>query len=140
MSQRVGRKPLTTGHVDHLCGSTHAKDRLRIFLETIRGTLTIPDACQLLNLKEAQFHNARRLWLQESLELLEPRRVGRPPKQESTEEMTRRCAELEAEIETLRAQVKGAQVREEIARILSDPAGEPGKKTADDMTTSVKPR
>lgn len=141
MSQRVGRKPLTTGHVDHLCGSTHAKDRMRIFLETLRGTLTIPEACQLLDLKEAQFHHARHVWMQESLELLEPRRAGRPPKQVDPDELTRRCAELETEMEQLRAQAKAAQVREEISRILSDPAGEPGKKSADEVTTtSVKPR
>jgi hypothetical protein len=140
MSQRVGRKPLTTGHVDHLCGSTHAKDRMRIFLETLRGTLTIPDACQLLELSEAQFHHARHVWLQESLELLEPRRVGRPPKQTDPVELSRRCAELETEMEQLRAHAQAAQVREEIARILSNPAGEPGKKTADGMTPFVKPR
>jgi transposase-like protein len=116
MSQRVGRKPLSTAHVDHLYGSTRAKDRLRIFLETLRGTLTIPEACQLLELSEAQFHHARHKWLQESLELLEPRRVGRPPKQEDPAELTRQCARLEAEIETLRSEVQGAQVREEIAR------------------------
>ena len=140
MSQRVGRKPLSTGHVDHLCGSTRAKDRLRIFLETLRGVLTIPDACQLLELSEAQFHHLRHTWLQESLESLEPRRVGRPPKQEDAADLTRHCAQLATEVQQLRVQVQGAQVREEIARILADPANGPGKKTENEAPTAVKPR
>jgi hypothetical protein len=107
--------------------------------------LTIPDACQLLELSEAQFHHLRHAWLQDSLELLEPRRVGRPPKQENAAELTRQCAQLEAEVQQLRAQVHGAQLREEIARILadpqvpSDPASGAGKKTADEPN-AVKPR
>jgi len=140
MSQRVGRKPLSTAHVDRLCGSARAKDRLRIVLETLRGVLTIPDACQLLELSEAQFHHLRHVWLQEALELLEPRRVGRPPKQEDAAELTRHCAQLEAEVSQLRAEVRGVQVREEIARILADPVVGPGKKTADETPNPVKPR
>jgi len=140
MSQRVGRKPLTTQHVDRLYGSTRAKDRLRIFLETLRGVLTIPDACQLLELSEAQFHHLRHTWLQEALELLEPRRVGRPPKEQDGAELTRQCTQLEAEVTRLRAQVQGAQVREEIARILADPGSGPGKKKDDTGAMGVKPR
>ena len=80
MSQRLGRKPLTTEHVNTLAGSSRAKDRLRVILETLRGELTIPDACSLLGIGEAQFHHLRHTWLQEAVELLEPRRVGRPPR------------------------------------------------------------
>jgi hypothetical protein len=127
MSQRVGRKPLSTGHVDHLCGSSRAKDRLRIFLETLQGTLTVPDACQLLELGEAQFHHLRRVWLQDALDALEPRRLGRPPKQESTADLSRRCAELEEEIQTLRAQ------------ILAHPTQQAGTKTADGASHHGKP-
>lgn len=130
MSQRLGRKPLTTAHVNHLYGSTRAKDRLRVILETLRGSMTIPDACKLLEIREAQFHHLRHTWLQEAVELLEPRQVGRPPKQPDVGELTRQCAQLEAEVESLRAQVRGAEVREEIARIQGDPAVEPGKKSA----------
>jgi hypothetical protein len=140
MSQRVGRKPLTTKHVDRLYGSTRAKDRLRIFLETLRGMLTIPEACKLLELSEAQFHHLRHTWLQEALELLEPRRVGRPPREQDAAELTQQCAQLEAEVARLRAEVQGSQVREEIAKILADPAGGPGKKTEHEGPTAVKPR
>lgn len=140
MSQRVGRKPLSTAHVDYLSGSARAKDRLRVFLETLRGTLTVPDACRLLELSEAQFHHLRRVWLQESLELLEPRRVGRPAKQDDAAELTRRCAQLVENVAMLRTQVQGAQVREEIARILANPGSASGKKTEKDPPILPQPR
>ena len=76
----VGRKPLATGHVDRLDGSERAKERMTIILETLRGQMTIPVACQALGVCESRFHALRQDWLQESLELLEPRRPGRPPK------------------------------------------------------------
>lgn len=139
MSQRLGRKPLTTSHVNHLSGSARAKDRLRVILETLRGSMTIPDACQFLGIREAQFHHLRHTWMQEAVELLEPRRVGRPPKQQNVDELTRQCETLQTEVESLQAQVQGAQVREEIARILTDPTVEPGKKSAQPETILTKP-
>lgn len=140
MSQRLGRKPLTTGHVDHLYGSARAKDRMRMFLETLRGEITVLAACEQLGLSEAQFHHARHVWMQESLEALEPRKLGRPPKQVDAAELARRCAALEAEVEKLRGQLRGAEVREEIASILPERACDPGKKTADDAVVPVRPR
>lgn len=140
MSQRLGRKPFTTDHVNSLAGSSRAKDRLRVILETLRGELTIPDACSLLGIREAQFHHLRHMWLQEAVELLEPRRVGRPRKQHDVGELTRQCAQLQSEVQSLRAQVQGAQVREEIAEILANPMVEPGKKNAQKETIPSKPR
>lgn len=140
MSQRLGRKPLTTEHVNHLCGSSRAKDRLKVILETLRGSMTIPDACKLLDIREAQFHHLRHTWLQEAVELLEPRQVGRPPKQQDVGELTRRCVQLQAEVESLKAQVQGAQVREEIGQILTNPRVESGKKSEQPETNPAKPR
>lgn len=140
MSQRLGRKPLTTAHVNHLSGSARAKDRLRVILETLRGSMTIPDACKLLEIGEAQFHHLRHTWMQEAVELLEPRPVGRPPKQPNVDELRHQCAMLRAEMESLRAQVQGAQVREEITRILSDPTVDPGKKSEQPEMILTKPR
>jgi transposase-like protein len=140
MTRRVGRKPLSTRHVDHLSGSARAKDRLRVILETLRGTITIPDACRLLDVGEAQFHHLRHQWLQQALELLEPRAMGRPPKREDPRELASERARLESEVNALRDQVHGAQVREEIAQILADPAREPGKKTEGRTPVLPKPR
>ena len=140
MAQRTGRKPLSTSHVNSLAGSQHAKDRLRVFLETLRGEMTIPQACQLLELSESHFHQARHQWLQEAVELLEPRPAGRPRKRMVPEDLAGELCRARAEIDTLREQLRGAQVREEVARILADPGGEPGKKTEDSPLPSLKPR
>jgi hypothetical protein len=139
MSQRAGKKPLTTGHVDRLSGSMRAKDRMRVFLETLRGTLTVVDACQLLEVSEAQFHHLRHTWLQESLELLEPRPVGRPPNPVDPSELSSQCSQLQAEVARLRTELQGVQVREEVARILADPTGDPAKKK-EVPTPHAKPR
>ena len=75
---RKGRKPLATGHVERLSGSELAKLRLTTLLQTLRGELTVPEACARLEIGESRFHALRNQWLQEALELLEPRPLGRP--------------------------------------------------------------
>jgi cytochrome P450 len=140
MADRVGRKPRQLEHVEQLYGSRLAKDWMRVFLETLRGELPIADACRLLGLSESYFHESRRRWLQQSLEQLEPRRLGRPPKQPDARQAQERCAQLEAEVARLREQLAGAETRQEIAGILGDPAGEPGEKTDRPAPPTRKPR
>lgn len=130
---RVGRKPLSSGHVNRLYGSARAKERMRVFLETLQGKLTVPEGCQQLGLSESQFHDARHRWLQRSLEQLEPRRLGRPSYPWDAAAETQKRALLEAEVARLEEQLRAAQVREEIAQILAHPAGVPGKKTDDPL-------
>ena len=60
--------------------------------------------------------------------------------QQDVDELTRQCATLQAEVESLRAQLQGAQVREEIVQILANPMVEPGKKSAQRETIPAKPR
>jgi hypothetical protein len=129
---------LTTGHVDRLWGSARAKDRLRVILETLRGTLSVPDACGLLEVSEAQFHYLRRTWLQGSVELLEPRPLGRPPKEVDAAELSQQCQQLQAQVAQLRTQLQEFQVREEIARIMADPSEAEKKREA--PSPSAKPR
>lgn len=124
----AGRRPLTTGHVERLVGSNRAKDRLRVFLETLRGTLDVPTACQALELCESHFHYARGKWLQEALELLEPRRMGRPPQPVDVTELTRERDRLLAEVQQLREALQGSEVRQEIVQILATPADSGGEK------------
>jgi transposase InsO family protein len=40
----------------------------------------VPEACRRLGIGESRFHDLRGAWLQEALELLEPRPLGRPPR------------------------------------------------------------
>jgi len=111
----AGRKPLGTGHVDQLSGSERAKLRLTTILETLRGELTIADACQVLGVCDSRFFVMRHEWLQESLELLEPRIIGRPPKPLADP----RQRELEQTNAELEQQLREAQVRRDVDQILA---------------------
>jgi len=111
-----GRKPLATRHVESLCGSERAKLRLQTILETLQGQTTVPEACQVLGICESRFHALRQAWLQEALELLEPRPLGRPPQVVSPEQAE--VARLEAENRGLKQRCHVAEVREELARVL----------------------
>jgi transposase-like protein len=101
--------------VASLSGSERAKQRLRLILETLRGECTIPDACAQLGVGESRFHALRHQWLQESLELLEPRPLGRRPQSPQT---TSEMDELQAEVQQLRQQLHLAAVRREVATVL----------------------
>lgn len=125
----AGRKPLTTAHVDHLDGSERAQERLRVFLETLGGTLPIPAACARLQLGESYFHQLRHTWLQQSLELLEPRPLGRPRHAAETSALVQEIARLKQEVVELRAQLRATQARAEIDSILVAARAASGKKT-----------
>ena len=126
---RRGRKPLATRHVDSLCGSERAKLRLQTILQTLQGQMTVAEACQMLGIGESRFYALRNQWLQESVELLEPRPLGRPPQVVSPEQAE--VARLEAENRDLRQQRCVAEVREELAQRLPHvlrPIGDGPKK------------
>ncbi len=99
---RLGRKPQGTELVDALAGSSHAKARLKAFLETLSGEVSVDDACQRLSICQSRFFELRTEWLHESIDLLEPHLPGRPRKAEpsiSAEEvdlLRQRVQELEA--------------------------------------------
>jgi hypothetical protein len=127
----AGRKPLGIGHVDQLSGSERAKLRLATILETLRGELKIADACQVLGVCESRFFAMRNEWLQEALELLEPRVIGRPP-QPPTDPRHQELEQTNAELEQ---QLRAAQVRRDVDQILAmagaatrEPSAAPKKK------------
>ena len=120
---------MAAGHVDHLQGSDRAKQRMKLLLECLLGSRTIPEACHELKIGESRYHAMRNQWLQESLELLEPRPTGRPRKQPDMEQLLTRIAELERENHELRQQLREAQVRHEIAELTARPTPEAFKKT-----------
>jgi hypothetical protein len=130
----MGRKPLAAGHVAHLQGSDHARLRFKLILECMLGNLTVPAACEQLGIGESRFHAMRNQWLQEALELLEPRRTGRPPKQPASEELLERVAELESEKRDLEQQLRLSEAREQVVAITAatspSPVAAATKKTA----------
>lgn len=108
-----GRPPLGPKLVDRLEGSEHAKERLKILLETLNGEKTIEQACEELTIGEAMFHKLRSRFLQEAVELLEPRPVGRP--RQEVDEAEKARAEYEQRLSELEIDLQAARVREEIA-------------------------
>jgi ribosomal protein L29 len=123
---------MATAHLEHLSGSQQAKRRLAMILKTMLGEMTVAEACSELGIGESRFHALRNQWLQGALTLLEPRRVGRPPKHTESD-ATGQIARLEANLQQLQQQLQVAGVRREIAEILPhvrSRAGEPGKKMA----------
>lgn len=111
---RTGRKPLAAGHVEHLEGSPYARQRLQLMLECMQGLKTVSEACRQLDICESRFHALRNQWLQEALELLEPRQTGRPPKPVSQAALNERLRELETENAQLRQQLRVARVQVEL--------------------------
>lgn len=118
----TGRKPLAARHVDHLRGSEHARQRMKLLLECMLGEKTIPEACGELGICESRYHAMRNQWMQEALELLEPRPTGRPPKAPRSDELQQRLSQLETENQQLREQLQAAEVSRQIAEILPQAA------------------
>jgi hypothetical protein len=106
------RRPCRAKLVERLEGSTKAKTRLRLILETLAGERTVSAAGQALGVSRRRFHDLRAEFLRVALDLLEPRPAGRPGRQQGEEE---HLAELKAEIQRLTIDLHAAQVREEIA-------------------------
>jgi hypothetical protein len=103
--------------VQHLQGSQYAKERLELILETITGNLTIPEACQRMGIGEAMFHRLRIRVLQVGLSDLEPRAPGRPRRLVDASELEKEA--LAAELDTLQDELKIAEIRQELATIMS---------------------
>lgn len=109
----MGRPPKGPKLVETLRGSAHAKRRLRLILETINGTRSIASACEELGINEAAFHKIRTRTLQEAVEGLEPRPLGRPRHEPTVEEIENE--KLTEEIQDLKLQLQASRLREEVA-------------------------
>ena len=108
-----GRPPLGPRLVESLGGSEHARERLRIILETITGQRSLQQACEVLGVTEAAFRKMRNKVLQAALASLEPKPVGRPRTEVPAGQT--RVEELEGELKLMELQLFASQVREEIA-------------------------
>lgn len=115
MAQR-GRPPLGPDLVDHLDGPEETKMRLKILLETVAGTRTIPDACDLMGISESRFHEWRNDALKAFLGVLEPKPLGRPPK-ETPDDRDDTIADLLNQMRDLKRQMEAARIRAEIALV-----------------------
>src|SRR5262245_37644675 len=112
-----GRRPAGPEYVEQLSASGEAKQRLRAVLETLAGRLRVQEACAQLGIGPVRFHACRHSVLQAALQALEPRPVGRPPRDASAAS----AADEGARLEELATQLEAAQLREEVALILAVP-------------------
>jgi hypothetical protein len=117
MMTRLGRKPQGAELVDSLIGSDHAKTRLRTFLETLSGELSVDEACRRLGICSSRFFEQRTAWLHDSIELLEPRPAGRPRKEEPTVS-AEEAQGLRERVKELEARAAAVEVQAELARTL----------------------
>lgn len=108
-----GRPPKGPELADKVHASDQARLRLKVILQTISGELTIPQACQQLNLSEARFHELRSEWLQSAAQALEPKPLGRPT--QTTPQEQAEIKRLRERAENLELHLQAARVREQIA-------------------------
>jgi hypothetical protein len=125
-----GRPPLGPDLVEHCDADPNTKRRLHVLLQTIAGELSVPDACQQLDISQTRFFELRAAMLQSALDSLSPKPAGRPA--QHVDPAQKRIGQLEQQIQDLRVHLAAAQLREEIA--LAMPGiyrrpKHPGKKT-----------
>lgn len=119
---RVGRKPQGATLVESLTGSAHAKQRMTLFIETIKGEYTVEQACEELEICQSRFFAHRSDWMQQALHLLEPRTPGRPnksqaiPSLEEVEALRQRVRELEARAAAVELQAELARTMPHVLR------------------------
>ena len=111
-----GRKPQGGRLVDELQGSPHAKQRARLFIETLAGEKTVGQACAELGVGESRFFALRGEWLQQGVEFLEPRAAGRPPQPEPPDSAELRA--LRRRVRELEGELLGAQIKDELRAVL----------------------
>ena len=112
----AGRKPLGPALVEHLEGSTNAKERLELILATIAGKITVVEASQRLGISEAMFYKVRNRVLQVCLEDLEPKPAGRKPSLLTAEQQ--RAEQLELQVAVLERELAAQSVRMELLQAL----------------------
>lgn len=111
-----GRKPLGPALVEHLEGSTNAKERLELILATIAGQVSVVDASERLGISEAMFYKVRTRVLQVCLEDLEPKPLGRPPVRLTEDQQQRQ--ELAEQVAALQRELAAQSVRVELLQAL----------------------
>lgn len=111
---RIGRKPQGPALIDPLHGSSHAKQRMRLFLRTLAGACTVAKACAELGICESRFYTQRADWLQTALEILEPGSPGRHPKPPESIDAEELRA-LQTRVRELEARAAAVEVQATIA-------------------------
>jgi hypothetical protein len=122
-----GRRPAGPEYVEQLTGSTLARERLQVILETIAGTCRVQEACARLGICEQRFHQLREEAMSGALAALEPGTPGRPAQVPTPAEQQMQA--LADQLAAKDVELRAAQARAEIAIALPRARHEePGQK------------
>ena len=121
-----GRHPSGPEFVQKLEGSAQAKQRARVLLETVAGTCRVSEACARLGISEPRFDQLRLEALQAAVDRLEARPTGRPARTVSAAEVE--LEQLQEENAELKAKLKAALIRADLAVTLKRPGEAEAKK------------
>ena len=113
-----GRPGKGLAHVEDVEGSEYAKERLRVILQVLDGTLTRKDGARVLGISERRFRQIRDAALSGALLSLEPGSPGRPRKQEPVEALSTQA--IREAHQWLERQLTIAELREEIALVMPE--------------------
>jgi len=114
-----GRHPSGPAYVQHLSGSEQARQRVEVILQTLAGTMRVQQACAILGVGEARFHQLRQEMLTAAIGALEPRPSGRPATVVTP--AAAQVQQLQEQVGQLQVDLRLAQVREEIAPVRVSP-------------------
>ena len=109
-----GRYPAGPESVEQLQGSDKAKERVRVILETIQGTLRVQEACGRLGISEQRHRQLRAQMLQAAVAGVEDQPSGRPARAPESAEVVA----LRQQVVQLQRELQAARVYEEIALAL----------------------
>lgn len=122
---RVGRKPQGWKLIDQLSADESCKARFTAFLETMSGQRTVREVCQELGIQQSRFFALRNQWLQEAVDLLAPKPMGRPrnalPDEPPVEE-------LKQQVHDLQQRVLAAELRAKLAEAGVSRSSQPRRK------------
>lgn len=127
-----GRRPVGPEYAEQLPGSSLAKERLKVILETMAGTCRVVEACQRLGISEQRFHQLREEMMTGALAALEPGQAGRPvrtptPAEIQVQALAQQLQDKDIELRTAQARAEIAVVLPGVVQQQTEP--EPEKKT-----------
>lgn len=96
--------------------SEQARQRLKVIFQTLAGLYTVEQACEVLGIQRSAFYKLRGQFIENAVELLEPRTPGRKKKIATPQELENQ--RLRQENEQLKFELKAQQLREEIGLLM----------------------
>ncbi len=111
---RPGEGPQVVDRLDDC--SEEARQRLKVIFQTLAGVFTVEEACEVLNIRRSAFYKLRGQFVENAVQLLEPKTPGRKKKLITPEQVENQ--RLRDENERLKFELKAQQLREEIGILM----------------------